>query len=448
MKKILLLIVFIALSLQASQLDKLLLDVNKNTQTQLKINKLREEVFLKDLKKSKKLLRDIKLSLKKAKNRTKQLKEIFKAQKATIQNQHKELEKNTGALKNLFAISKQEARDLSSLLKVSMTSTQLKNREKFLDEFSTSHSMPTIDNLRKLWKLYIQEIIESGKTTTYEAQVVDTLGMQNTSIVTRVGLFSAFDKNEYIRYDDSIGQFVKMMRQPKGVSYVPQYYSTSNKVTPILLDPTKGVLFHMLKEKATLMDRINQGGIIGYIILMLGVLTILYSIYKYITLVSANSKMNKQMNSSQIDTTNPLGRILAAFEKNKNKNIETIESKMDTAILKELPDIQSGLPMIKLVAAVAPLLGLLGTVTGMIETFQSITLFGTGDPKLMAGGISQALMTTVLGLVVAIPILFIYNVVQSKSKKIIEILTQQSSVLVAKQLEMLDADSDERYKNI
>ncbi|MDQ7042414.1 MAG: MotA/TolQ/ExbB proton channel family protein [Sulfurimonas sp.] len=448
MKKILLLIAFIALSLQASQLDSLLLDVNKNTEAQLKMNKLREEVFLKDLQKSKKLLRDIKLSLKKAKNRTKQLKETFKAQKVTIQNQNKELEKNTGTLKNLFAISKQEARDLSSLLKVSMTSTQLKNREKFLNEFSTSHSMPTINNLRKLWKLYIQEIIESGKTETYEAQVVDTLGIQNTSTVTRVGLFSAFDKNEYIRYDDSIGQFVKMMRQPKGVSYVSQYYTTSNKVTPILVDPTKGVLFHMLKEKATVMDRINQGGIIGYIILMLGILTIIYSIYKYITLVSANSKMNKQMKSSQIDTTNPLGRILAAFEKNKNKNIETIESKMDTAILKELPDIQSGLPMIKLVAAVAPLLGLLGTVTGMIETFQSITLFGTGDPKLMAGGISQALMTTVLGLVVAIPILFIYNVVQSKSKKIIEILTQQSSVLVAKQLEMLDADSDERYKNI
>ena len=149
-----------------------------------------------------------------------------------------------------------------------------------------------------------------------------------------------------------------------------------------------------------------------------------------------------------MDISNPLGRILASFEKYKDKDINTIESKMDTAILKELPSIQAGLPMIKLVAAVAPLLGLLGTVTGMIETFQSITLFGTGDPKLMAGGISQALMTTVLGLVVAIPILFIYNVVFSKSKKIIEILTQQSSVLVAKQLEMLSETPDEYSKNV
>jgi len=448
MKKIILLIVFIAFSLQASQLDHLLLDVKKETEAQENLNKVREEVFLKDLKKSKKLLRDMKLSLKQAKTRTKQLKNTFRANKIIIQNYNKELEKNTGTLKNLFAISKQEARDLSSLLKVSMTSTQLKNREKFLNKFATSRSIPTINDLKKLWELYFQEIIESGKTETYKAQVIDTRGVQNTLKVTRVGLFTAFDQNEYIRYDDSLEKFVKMMRQPKGVSYVKQYYTTSNQVTPILIDPTKGVLFDMLKEKATILDRIHQGGIIGYIILSLGLLAMIYSLYKYIYLMTIENKMMKQMKSSEIDIGNPLGRILAAFEKNKNKNIETIESKMDTAILKELPEIQSGLPMIKLVAAVAPLLGLLGTVTGMIETFQTITLFGTGDPKLMAGGISQALMTTVLGLVVAIPILFIYNVVQSKSKKIIEILTQQSSALVAKQLEMLDVDADEQYKNI
>ncbi|MEA3523503.1 MAG: MotA/TolQ/ExbB proton channel family protein, partial [Campylobacterota bacterium] len=157
-------------------------------------------------------------------------------------------------------------------------------------------------------------------------------------------------------------------------------------------------------------------------------------------------KIKKQVISSEIDESNPLGRILKSFEKHKSKDLTTIESKLDSALIKEIPSIQSGLPMIKLIAAVAPLLGLLGTVTGMIETFQSITLFGTGDPKLMAGGISQALMTTVLGLVVAIPILFIYNIVNAKAKKIIEILMQQSSAVVAKHLELLHV-SPESYKN-
>jgi biopolymer transport protein ExbB len=131
-----------------------------------------------------------------------------------------------------------------------------------------------------------------------------------------------------------------------------------------------------------------------------------------------------------------LGRILSSFEKYQKNDVATIQSKLESAVLGEIPNINSGLAMLKLIAAVAPLLGLLGTVTGMIETFQSITLFGTGDPKLMAGGISQALMTTVLGLVVAIPVLFLHNILQAKSRRIITVLTQQSSALVARTLEM------------
>ncbi len=449
MKNILIVLSLMMLTLHASQLDTLVSEVNADTATQIKLDTLRENNFFKDLKKSQKLLKDIKHALVVEKQKTQRLKSEFQKNKTIIAKHNKELEKNTGALKNLFAISQQESRDLSSLLQASMTSTKLKNREVFLDEFSTSHAVPSIDELRKLWKLYLQEIVESGKIDTYEAQVVDIQGVQKRLKITRVGLFSAFDANEFIRYDDSLGEFVKIMRQPSGSSsLIADYYTTTNEITPMMIDPTKGVLFHMLKEKATIKDRVNQGGVIGYIILLLGILTLLYAIFKYSKLMNTNIKINKQMQSSDVDGTNPLGRILASFEKHKDKDIDTIESKMDTAILKELPEIQSGLPMMKLVAAVAPLLGLLGTVTGMIETFQSITLFGTGDPKLMAGGISQALMTTVLGLVVAIPILFIYNIVHAKSKKIIEILTQQSSVLVAKQLEMLSVGSDEYRKNI
>jgi len=450
MKNILILISLIIFSVQASELDTLLKEVKIDTSSQVKLDKQREANFLGDLNKAKKLLKDTKRSLKREKQKTLRLKKEFEEQKIIIANYNKKLEKNTGSLKNLFAISKQEARDFSSLVKTSMTSSYIKGRDVFLDSFSSSNSVPSIIELRKLWKMYLEEIIESGKTLSYEAAVVDVHGAQTKQNVTRVGLFSAFDQDEYIRYDDSLQEFVKIMRQPNSSSksYISDYRNTSDELTPMLIDPTRGVLFNMLKEKATISDRINQGGIIGYIILFLGALTILYAIYKYLKLVGENNKINKQMKNKEIDIKNGLGRILASFEKHKDKNIDTIESKMDTAILKELPEIQSGLPMIKLVAAVAPLLGLLGTVTGMIETFQSITLFGTGDPKLMAGGISQALMTTVLGLVVAIPVLFIYNIVHAKSKKIIEILTQQSSVLVAKQLEMLNVAPDEYRKNI
>ncbi|PHS59212.1 MAG: flagellar motor protein MotA [Sulfurimonas sp.] len=450
MKKIIILISLLVFSLYSSELDTLLLKINKDTKTQLKLDKQREFEFLKNLQKAKKLLGDTKKKLKLAKQKTIELKKEFKKQKTIVNDYNKRLDKSTGSLKNLFAISQQEAKNFSSLIKTSMTSSHLKERDVFLDSFASSRSVPSIKELEKLWHLYLEEIIEAGKIKTYETNVINTHGAQKRETVTRVGLFSAFNKDEFIRYDDSLQEFVKIMRQPNSSSqsYIADYYTTSDEITPMLIDPTRGVLFHMLKEKATILDRIHQGGVIGYIILLLGVLTLLYAAYKYLDLWNSNNKINKQIKSSEMDISNPLGRILASFEKYKDKDINTIESKMDTAILKELPSIQAGLPMIKLVAAVAPLLGLLGTVTGMIETFQSITLFGTGDPKLMAGGISQALMTTVLGLVVAIPILFIYNVVFSKSKKIIEILTQQSSVLVAKQLEMLSDTPDEYSKNV
>jgi biopolymer transport protein ExbB len=84
---------------------------------------------------------------------------------------------------------------------------------------------------------------------------------------------------------------------------------------------------------------------------------------------------------------------------------------------------------------VAPLMGLLGTVTGMIQTFQVITLYGAGDPKMMAGGISQALITTVLGLVVAIPMVLIHTLVGGQSRKIINIINSQSAGIVAQHSE-------------
>jgi biopolymer transport protein ExbB len=132
---------------------------------------------------------------------------------------------------------------------------------------------------------------------------------------------------------------------------------------------------------------------------------------------------------------NALGRILLAYKALSTLDIETLELKMGESILKEVPRINKHLPLLKIIAGVAPLLGLLGTVTGMIITFQAITLFGAGDPRLMAGGISQALITTVLGLSVAIPILLLHNIVQSKARMLADMLQHEAVALVASQAE-------------
>ena len=122
-------------------------------------------------------------------------------------------------------------------------------------------------------------------------------------------------------------------------------------------------------------------------------------------------------------------------EQNPNADTETLELKLSESILREVPKLSSRLTLIKIISVVAPLIGLLGTVTGMINTFQAITLFGTGDPKLMAGGISQALVTTVLGLVVAIPMVFIFTLLHTRSRSIINLLQQQSAGIIAERAE-------------
>ena len=448
MKILISIISLFVFNIYAITLDTLLQEVNVDTNALQKEDAQREKTFLSDLNKAKKQLKDITLALKKENAKTRVLKASFETQKELLKKYNATLEKKSENLKDVFLITKQEARDFKSLLSTSMTSTQFKQRGAFLDAISLSHDNPTIDTIRVFWKKYLQEIIESGKIVSYKTNLINSQGLHAKSRVTRIGLFSAFDDKQYLRYDDSLQEFVHLIRQPKSstISYINEYNNPTSTIVPVLIDPTRGVLFSMLKERATITERIEQGGVIGYVIITLGALALLYSLAKFILLSITDRKITNQIIASEIDEKNPLGRILKSFEKHKGKDITTIESKLDSALIKEIPSIQSGLPMIKLIAAVAPLLGLLGTVTGMIETFQSITLFGTGDPKLMAGGISQALMTTVLGLVVAIPILFIYNLISAKAKKIIEVLTQQSSAVVARHLDLLHV-SLESYKN-
>ena len=201
------------------------------------------------------------------------------------------------------------------------------------------------------------------------------------------------------------------------------------------IDPTRGVILSMLIQAPDTVERIQQGGFIGYIILIMGASGFIYAMIRLINLTLTGQKMNAQMNSTVASADNPLGRVFEAAEKDKSEDTDNLELILDEAITREVPALEKGLPMIKLLAAVAPLLGLLGTVTGMIATFQSISLFGTGDPKLMASGISQALVTTMLGLCVAIPLLFLHSLVASRSRILIQILDEQSAGLISRRSE-------------
>ena len=201
-------------------------------------------------------------------------------------------------------------------------------------------------------------------------------------------------------------------------------------IVPFPIDPTSGAMLALLIQVPDLMTRIAQGGPVGVLIIILGLIGLLIAIMRYIKLNRIDHEIKGQIDD-KTPGDNPLGRIMAVYQNNPDVDTETLELKLDEAILKELPVLQRGLRIVSLLAEIALLLGLLGTVTGIIETFQSITLFGTGDPRVMSGGISQALVTTVMGLTTSIPLLLFHGFLSSKSNRLIHILDEKSAAFVA-----------------
>jgi biopolymer transport protein ExbB len=257
--------------------------------------------------------------------------------------------------------------------------------------------------------------------------------------VTRISIFNAISNGNYLRFFADTQQLGELPRQPGGAYTEPaeELETTESGFVLTWVDPSQGILLQAFSQSPNLEERIEQGRVVGYVILGILGVGLLLSLERFGYLYWIGFRMGRQLKRPEEPGRNPLGRIIDTFRRysDEKTDLETLELKLDEAIMKEIPPFERGLSTIKILAAVAPLLGLLGTVTGMIETFQSITLFGTGDPKLMAGGISQALVTTVLGLVAAIPLVLLHSLLQGKSERQIQLLEEQSAGLVAQYAE-------------
>ena len=282
-----------------------------------------------------------------------------------------------------------------------------------------------------------QEVVESGRVSRFTHMVTKADGTQEEVEVMRIGAFNLVSADGYLEYNDD-GTISELLRQPDS-----KFLGTAGdlidaeagEAVPFGIDVTRGGILATLVDTPTLTEKMHQGGYVGYAIITLGIIGVLIALLRLAALSNASRKVNAQLKRETASTDNPLGRVLAAYESNKTADTETIELKLSEAALKEMPALTKGLLFIKVVSAVAPLMGLLGTVTGMIKTFQVITLYGAGDPKMMAGGISQALVTTVLGLLVAIPMVLLHTIVSGQSRKIVNILQSQSAGLVAQHSE-------------
>lgn len=434
------LLLIASLSQADSQQDDLNALLNKASAYQTaenKINAAREAAFKKDVAAQKALLAKARAELKKQQLRAEQLKNSFDSNEIKLTEKEEELRLRVGNLGEMFGVVRQVATDLQTVLSDSLTSVQIKERKADLEKLAEAKELPNIAELEDLWFTLQQEMTLNGQVVSFDANVIDAQGQETQQTITRVGVFNAINKTGYLTYDSELQQLGELGRQPQEAGFIGGYLNNATGVAPFALDPSRGALVNLTLENPDLIERVKQGGEVGFIIIALGVLGLLLALWRLISLFSVAQKVKKQQQQlDQPNSNNPLGRVLLAYgELPDTIEAEVLEAKMDEAVLRELPSLELGQSIIKLFAGIAPLLGLLGTVTGMIATFQAITNFGTGDPKLMASGISQALITTVLGLVSAIPLLLAHNGVASQSKRLIQLLDEQSAGLMAQRLE-------------
>lgn len=366
----------------------------------------------------------------------------FEANEGKIPELEETLHNRQGTLGELFGVVRQVAGDTRAEVQTALTSAQLSGRTEFLGKLAQSRQMPSIDDLEKLWFTLQQEMTESGKVVRFPATVIAVGGGESERQVVRVGSFNAVADGKYLQYLSESGKLAELGRQParRHLSTVSDLEAAKSGLVGFSLDPSRGSLLSLLIQTPDIEERVEQGGVIGYVIIVLGLLGLALALYRLIYLAIVGRKIKAQIGEDDASPGNPLGRILAVYQQYRTAAVETLELKLDEGIMKEIPKIERGATMIKVLSVVAPLLGLLGTVTGMIKTFQAITLFGTGDPKLMAGGISEALVTTVLGLVMAIPLTLVHSVVSSRGKELIQILDEQSTGIIAAHAEATEAE--------
>ncbi|EMR13778.1 motA/TolQ/ExbB proton channel family protein [Methylophaga lonarensis MPL] len=428
-----------------ANIDQLLEQVKRERVLEQQQNKLREAEFLEARDQQARLLREARSALASEEARTASLNEQFEENELIIIDKEAQLQEKSGSLGELFGSVRQMVNDSRSVLESSMTSLHNRERIEQLNALAERQQQPTIDDLHLLWISLQEEMTASGKVVRFETDIINAAGEMESREVTRIGVFTAFSDGKFLRYLPETGNLVELARQPvQRLRDVAKNFETAEAGTlqPTVMDPTRGAIMALLVQTPNLKERIEQGGWIGFIILGLGAIGLLIALQRFVHLILVERGVKRQQKSSEVSMKNPLGRILSVYKEELAQDVETLSLKLDEAILRETPSIERGLVTLAILAAIAPMLGLLGTVSGMIETFQSITLFGTSDPKLMSGGISQALVTTELGLAVAIPLLLIHSALSSKSNRLIQILDEESASIVARNAEKQHEPTD------
>ncbi|EKO3413635.1 MotA/TolQ/ExbB proton channel family protein [Vibrio fluvialis] len=360
----------------------------------------------------------------------------FSKNENSLARLEEKLRLETGSLGEIFGVVRQNAKEIRAELENSVTGVDRQQYASVIDDIVAAKSLPSMKQLIGLWHAMDEQIHASGEISTHDIAFIDGEGRTQTTSATRIGALGLVTEQGYVNWNNARKDAIAYQKQPDNGPTSSSLASIEQGDTAaVVLDPSRGTLLEQLAQAPTLQQRLEAGGVIGKIILVLLAVGLIIGVYRGIVLAIARQKIQAQLKTPNQPGNNPLGRILSVYNKEQNRSVEALELRLLEAVVDEQTGLEKGLSMLKLLAALAPMLGLLGTVTGMIETFQVITQFGNGDPKVMAGGISMALVTTVLGLVAAMPLLLAHNILSTQAENIRNILEKQGIGLVAEEAE-------------
>jgi biopolymer transport protein ExbB len=425
----------------ATSLEELLEQVKNARAAEQEANAAREREFKANRDQQAKLLADATARLNQAEAASKALSAEFDGNEQQIASLNDLLRQRQGNLGELFGVTRQVAGDSANVLEQSIITAEYPDRVDFLRGLAGAKALPSITELERLWFEMHREMTETARVVRHEANVVQPDGTTKPEQVVRVGPFTAVSDEGYLAYLPALKQLTVLARQPPGhfMGATDELMSTQDGIVRSVIDPGRGGVLALYVGRPNWLERIEKGETVGYVIIAVGVIGALLAIYQFFYLILVRFKVARQLRNLDHPTAdNPLGRVLLAFKGDPSRieqDAEIAELRISEAVLHEVPALERFQAFLRLAVAAGPLLGLIGTVIGMIITFQSITESGSSDPKLMANGISQAMIATVLGLGIAIPLLFMNAGLSSISKSVVQLLDEQSTGLLAESIE-------------
>jgi biopolymer transport protein ExbB len=425
----------------ATTLDELLERTRNTRAIEAQSHEEREREFLANRDRQAALLAEAQRKRDAAEARSKQLSAQFDANETRLAEQDALLTQRLGTMGELFGVVRQVAGDGSAVMYNSLLSAQYPQRDAFFSDLGKAKELPTIEQLERLWFEIQREMTESGSVTRFATSVIGADGTPQDTEVVRIGGFVAMSDGRYLQYLPSVGKLQVLARQPASdlVGLARELERARDGYVEAAVDPARGVVLSMIVQRPSLGERIEKGEAVGYVIILVGAIGALVALYQTLFLIRTRVAVRRQLaDLDQPRADNPLGRVLAAVKADPatiEEDAEVVELRISEAVLREVPRLERFQAFLRLAVAAGPLLGLIGTVIGMIITFQSITESGSSDPRLMANGISQAMIATVLGLGIAVPLLFVNAGLASMSRQVVQILDEQSTGMLAESLE-------------